>query len=156
MFNSLKVDFYPSRRLLVFLVSIYLSTVVVVLLAAIVWPIKAVLVLAVPCGFSLSLYKHYFSLSKKAIHAIQWDGERWLLICNDGIFEAELLPNSVLSSWVLLLHFRLCEPVGGLESRMGRKRVKLLFNDAADPALLRQLRVFLRLVYPALLAQGDS
>ena len=157
MFSTLKVDLYPSRYLLALLIVVYLSAFILVLLGAIAWPIKALFLLAILCGFSLSLYRHYFALSKKAIHAIQWDGERWLLVCNDGIFEAELLPSSVLNSWVLLLKFRLCEP-GGARARIkvGSMRAKMLFNDAADPSLLRQLRVFLRLVYPGLVAENDS
>lgn len=157
MFSKLKIDFYPSQRLLTSLIFIYLSTFILVLLGAIAWPIKILFLLAILCGFSFSLHQHYFALSKKAIHAIQWDGERWLLVCNDGIFEAELLPGSVLSSWVLLLNFRLCEagrPGRRRGIEVGRKRTKILFNDAADPALLRELRVFLRLVYPGLVAEN--
>lgn len=148
MFKNLELDLCSSRYVLFFLLGIYSIAAGLLLFSAIEWRIRLLYLSAVIVGLAGSLYYHYFFLAKRAISRISWDGERWLLSCNDGIKEASLQPNSVVTSWLLLLRFRL--------QGSGDERVAMIFNDAADTNQLRRLRIFLRIIYPVISVQADS
>jgi hypothetical protein len=69
---------------------------------------------------------------------VDWNYDRaWLVRLNDGnSFKAELLPTSLVSRWLVILHFN--------TDIAGKQRVVVL-GDAIDSDLLRKLKVLLKM-----------
>jgi hypothetical protein len=73
-----------------------------------------------------------------SVIGVDWNYDRaWLVRLNDGnSFKAELLPTSLVSRWLVILHFN--------TDIAGKQRVVVL-GDAIDSDLLRKLKVLLKM-----------
>ncbi len=139
------VDIRPSNSLFRLVLLLHGVVLVVVLLNSLpAWyQVVSVFFILISCLYCLSV--HYFRASTQSVKRFRWVIDHWYLECNDGGCKATLLPDSVLSDHLLVLHFKLMDS--------GKHRYLMLFNDAADRGELRQLRVFLRMIMPQLRAK---
>lgn len=122
----------PSRRLLRLLLLSHLASAVVlaVLSLQFIWP-AAVLP---PLWLS---HRHCRRRCLNPAHIARESDGSWLWHTPDGrIVPVRLLPETVLTPWLVLLHVR---------EEDGRRHVLLLLGDSLPPDQFRALRVALRL-----------
>jgi hypothetical protein len=139
MFNLQKIDLRKSNLLFCFLTLIHLLAIVLILACPVSRVIKGVFTFLIASHYAWALYEYVFRLAASSLQSLRWDGQQWLLVCNDGSYCAQLMHDSVVTHWLVLLRFRLASG--------GKSRVAVIFNDAADTDELRRMRVFLRHIY---------
>lgn len=133
--TTLTVNPRPSRQCLLLLLFIYSGPFVIV--GALPWPIWSIIILECCLGYSLTRnIRRYAQLKDKAsVKQLSFSKDKgWTVITNEGKnYQAKLLPNSTVFSWLLILNFQ-C-----LKTR--KKKNILIFADSTSPALFRQLKV---------------
>ena len=129
--TPLELELSPSQRQTYVLIFIHLLAVLSILLLP--WPIilRWLLVLAV---LAVSVW---LSRKKKLYDLIVWQaGNHWLLKSKNSSTTAELLTESFMTSWLIILLFKV--------ENHGRCAV-LIWPDSVRPDVFRRLRVRLKL-----------
>ncbi len=134
--NQLSLRPRYSYLLLTLILGLHFGAVLFLLL--IDWPPLFLLLIAVLLVASTywQVRHHCLRQSASAIQRLGFDSGGWWLECNDGRHCADLLGDTVVTGFVVILNFRVAMP--------WRRRSIVLFNDAAESEELRLLRVFLR------------
>lgn len=125
----------PSRIYLALMLFMHLGAMAVVIPLNLYWMIKIVL-------WTVLLVSLVFVVRKQGMGDMQsltWkEGNDWLMHLKDGTkIEAQLLPSTYVSPWLVVLNFRKIEDRGN--------RSVTLFRDALEKELFRKLRVRLAL-----------
>ncbi len=131
--TSLDLSLRPSVRAVAWLSALHIAAIMLVVLSG---PSKYAGV-----GMAFLFLLSWFSLRRhpafgygpRALTHLIWHAEGgWTLeSLREGRQDAELLPGSVVQSWIVVLNFRLAS---------GRKRTRVLLGDELDPELQRRLR----------------
>lgn len=128
------VEAGQSRRLAAYLVIAHAAALVVSLVLPIGFPWHLLLVVALFVSLAHSLYTHGWRRGARAVVKVEvQQGRPWVLHLRSGrAISARLLGSSFVHPRLLVLNFS--------TGRLFR-RTLVLAEDAADPDLLRQLRV---------------
>ena len=136
--TPLAVDIRPSRWLACYVLSVYVTAgLVVIVLPVSPWIISIALIVLLLSG--TATFRVRVNLcSRRAVVALnRYADGTWQLRLADGtLHQARLLPDSYLHPELQVLNFRLDN---------GMRRSVVLMRDSADPASLRRLRVGLAL-----------
>lgn len=134
----LNVALRPSQRLARWLLLGNASAATSVLIVAIPWWLKIVLVLAVALSWGYSLAQQAWHLLPYSIVALQADREGGLVVkTRDGReLTVQVLPASSVAAFLTIIVFK---PFEG-----GRTQAVLILPDSLPPELFRQLRVWLK------------
>ncbi|MBZ4194017.1 MAG: hypothetical protein LAE24_06890 [Candidatus Contendobacter sp.] len=131
----LRVELYPSRRLLIGGSLSHLLAGVAVLIASIPWWIKVGIIAGIGLSLVWLRFRYGDRNGRGFITRIEWLDGRWRLETGDGRVQRGHLTGGYAHPQLILLNFRL-DP--------GGRRALTLLPDAADSDALRQLRVWLR------------
>ena len=126
-----------SRYLACWLVVLHLLTLLVVWLLQLLLLFKVTLSLLLLTCFIWQMRHHLLRSTRNAIKEVvlESDGSWWLIV-NDGTkLQAELLPESFVKPWLVVLNFS----AGWLFST----RSMILPPDSLDPEVARKLRIHL-------------
>ncbi|MEN8261469.1 MAG: protein YgfX [Pseudomonadota bacterium] len=126
----------------------YASVIVIVHTAALVGALanglspalKFALAAAVLSSGGWTLWRHVYAISSKEIRLTYSEFAGWRLnLDSTGDMPATLLPSSIVTTWLCMLHFRAEE---------GAFHSVILFRDALEPEVFRRLRVVLKSTSP--------
>lgn len=134
--HTLDIKLKPSKYFTVLIILILASTIALIVAMDINTWIRGILT-AISLRSGLSILRNYGLLtSATAIYKLTFEPTGCLLQDRLRICEAELCPESTITTWVCILRFRI--------SGEKHKRTCLIFCDALDPDTYRQLLVQLR------------
>lgn len=124
-----------SPLLIRWLIIIHSLTAFSSLANALIWPYKLIVLLMV--GYSLFFYLRYYQSRFQPYEIRYSENLIWQLAIGDDDFQAiEVLPSSVITVWLIVLHFRLGK---------SKQQRLVIFNDALDDKDYRALAVALKI-----------
>ena len=133
--TPLRLRVEHSRRLQAVVITFFLLSLLALVLAQLLWFFKFAIALAV-AGLFYSVWRARPELGAKSVELILRPNGVWLLHRNGVAIPLELLGQSTVSPWLLLLCFK---------EQHGRRRFEYLLWQAEQPdVLFRRLRVYLR------------
>ncbi|VAX06947.1 hypothetical protein MNBD_GAMMA26-1982 [hydrothermal vent metagenome] len=134
---TLRIEPKASRQLLLFLSAAHFAALLIVLFMPFDLVIKFFVVILVVANLLRLVRLHVFRSSANAIRLVEWDadGEWSLLLANGESLAGQLSPSSYVQTWLVILNFS----IGCFVTRS-----LILTPDTVDQALLRRLRVRLR------------
>ena len=147
----LHIDLTPSRQLLILLITIHGGAAVLVLLFEVAWTIKFALLATVFASIVIQLHKNGWihgamlgrglSLRWQSISRLTWQSDNdWQLLTAGGQeVLVQLLPTSTCQPGFVALNFR-----ADNDRWLDRRVSVVIFADAIDQEVFRQLRVRLR------------
>lgn len=131
----LSLSLRPSPILLIVGGSAHVLAVVAVAASALTGWLKGGWIVAILLGVSHFLWRYGYRAGGGFIARLELAEERWRLETGSGARYMAVCVSGYAHPWLILLNFRL---------ENGRRRSLALLPDAADPAALRRLRVWLR------------
>lgn len=134
----LTVKIKTSKCLLLFFSLLHAGAIVILLLSTLISAYKLMGIVFCISSFCCCIGKHYGFYPPYAVTQIWRTKEnKWLVLTNNGkLYEAELLGDSYISSYFLILNFKLINAKKTLSA--------LLVFDAYSKDEMRRLRVALR------------
>lgn len=103
---------------------------------ALPWIYKPIPLIAVGC--SLFLYLRRYHLQFEPYHIKRNEDSVWYVDYKSGDFQVmQILPSSVITSWLIVLHFRL--------EHHGKRHSLVILNDALNDKDYRTLAVILKI-----------
>lgn len=126
----------PSRYYALLVVLVHGAAAAAALINGLPSLLKIALAAAVASSCCWILWRHVYSISGEnaRLNYSEFDGWTLDLDSSGAPFAAALLPSSVVTTWVCVLHFR---------SEAGAFHAFILFKDALDADAFRRLRVLL-------------
>ncbi len=134
----LRIEAGPSRRIALYLLLVHTAGLAVLPWLPLAWYLQLALALSIGAGLVNAWSVHARRSAPRAIHAAELDSEgAWTLYLADGrALAGRMLSSSFVHPALLVLNFR---------TGRFRRRHLVLLADAADPDVLRRLRVQLRM-----------
>ncbi len=132
-----KLELKSSRTFNLLLVASHLLGIVCVYLSKLPWIVYFLLLLTIVLHFSWQLYRYVDRRSARSVLSIEWYTTQtaelaWRIITPAGVYEAHLLNEVFISTFLVVARFKLIE--SGTVSA-------IVFADSCDVAIFRRLRV---------------
>ena len=134
---ALYVELRPSRILYALLLAIHGGALAILLLAPLSWPPRILLALLLLLSLRHSVARWALLERRRSVVALARDrsGEWRVTLAGGEELEVRLLPDSFVSTWLVVLNFSLAESSGSLSA--------VILPDMLDGNTLRRLRVLL-------------
>ncbi len=133
--TPLRLRVEHSRRLQAVVISFFILSLLALLIMQLTLSLKLPIILAV-MGLYWLCWKKRSELGGRAVELILRPNGAWLLHRNGVAIPLELLGESTVTPWLLLLCFK---------EQHGRRRFEYLLWEGEQPAVLfRRLRIYLR------------
>ena len=134
----LYLELHPSRIFALVLLVIHLGAAGCLLIVPLPWPVHIVAVGAILFSFRYTLFRWALQRHDKSVTALLWDdlGE-WKLFFRSGEEVVRLEPDTLVSSWLVVLNFSATAAAGHYSA--------VILPDSLDRESFRRLRVRLRL-----------